>query len=98
MQGQQQQCCTFSPPRARHCARGAGVVRVFIAPEPARLERALTHGLQERDRDHLPMAAAALDASRNEPVRTLWAVIRRHGRALPQELYLVDLDQPNEEA
>jgi hypothetical protein len=74
------------------------VVRVFIAPEPARLERALTHGLQERDRDHLPMAAAALDASRNEPVRTLWAVIRRHGRALPQELYLVDLDQPNEEA
>jgi hypothetical protein len=27
----------------------------------------------------------------NEPVRTLWAVIRRHGRALPQEFYLVDL-------
>ena len=62
----------------------------IIAPEPDRLERDLALGLFERYRDQLPMAAAALDASRNEPVRRLWAIIRRHGRALPQERYLID--------
>lgn len=78
----------------------AGLPRLagIIAPEPARLERDLAHGLPGRYQDQLPMAAAALDASVNEPVCRLWAVIRRHGRALPQELYLVDLDERNEKA
>ncbi len=78
----------------------AGLPRLagIIAPEPARLERDLAHGLPGRYQDQLPMAAATLDASRNEPVRRLWALIRRHGRALPQELYLVDLDELNEKA
>lgn len=69
-----------------------------IAPDPDRLERDLAHGLPGRYQDQLPMAAAALDASRNEPVRALWAVIRRHGRALPQEHYLVDRGEPNGKA
>jgi hypothetical protein len=60
----------------------------IIAPEPERLERDLGHGLPERYQVQLPMAAAALDASRSEPVRRLWAVIRRYGRALAQERYL----------
>jgi hypothetical protein len=62
----------------------------IVAPEVERLERDLAHGLPERYRDQLPMAAAALDASKSEPVRRLWAVIRRYGRALPQERYLID--------
>ena len=70
----------------------AGLPRLagIIAPELARLEQDLAQGLPQRYQDQLPMAAAALDASRNEPVRRLWALIRRHGRALPQEHYLVD--------
>ena len=71
---------------AREPARLAGI----IAREPARLERDLAQGLSQRYQDQLPMAAAALDASRNEPVGRLWALIHRHGRALPQERYLVD--------
>jgi hypothetical protein len=62
----------------------------IVAPEPERLERELAHGLSQRYQDQLPMAAAALGVSASEPVRRLWAVIRRHGRALPQERYLVD--------
>jgi len=34
------------------------------------------------------MAAAALDADQREPIRRLWSLLRRHGRALPQERYL----------
>jgi hypothetical protein len=60
----------------------------IVAPEPDRLERDLADGLPERYQAQLPMATAALDASGNEQVRALWAVIRRHGRALPQERYL----------
>lgn len=70
----------------------------IVAPEPERLERDLAHGLAERYQAQLPTAAAALDASRNEPVRQLWAILRRHGRALPQELYLVNPSEPNEKA
>jgi hypothetical protein len=71
-------------------AAGLPQLAGIIAPEPARLERDLAKGLPGRYRDQLPMAAAAIDASVNEPVRRLWAAIRRHGRALPQEHYLVD--------
>jgi hypothetical protein len=60
----------------------------IIAPEPERLEQDLARGLHKRYQAQLPAAIPALDASRNEPVRTLWIVIRRHGRALPQERYL----------
>jgi hypothetical protein len=68
----------------------AGLPRLagIVAPEPERLERDLDHGLAERYQDQLPMAAAFLDACTCEPVRMLWAIIRRHGRALPQERYL----------
>ena len=62
----------------------------IVSPEHERLERDLVHGLSERYQDQLPMAAAALDASTREPVRLLWAIIRRYGRALPQERYLID--------
>jgi hypothetical protein len=70
----------------------------IIAPEPERLERDLARGLPGRYQDQLPMTAAALEASSNEPVRSLWAVIRHHGRALPQERYVVDLDELDEKA
>jgi hypothetical protein len=61
----------------------------IIAPEPERLERDLAQGLRGRYEAQLPMAAAALDASTSEPVRRLWTILRRHGRALPQERYLI---------
>ena len=61
----------------------------IIAPEPETLEQDLVHGLSERFQAQLPMAAAALDSNRKEPVRGLWIVLRRHGRALPQERYLI---------
>lgn len=60
----------------------------IVSPEPERLERDLAHGLPGRYQDQLPMAAAALDASARETVRRLWAIIRRYGRALPQERYV----------
>ncbi len=68
--------------------RLAGVV----APEPERLARDIAKGLSERYEAQLPMAAAALDASLHEPVRRLWAIIRRYGRALPQERYILATD------
>lgn len=67
----------------------------ILAPESDRLERDLAHGLAERYRDQLPVAGAALDVSMHEPVRRLWAILRRHGRALPQERYLVDSGESN---
>ncbi|CRI66745.1 hypothetical protein THIOKS13070001 [Thiocapsa sp. KS1] len=68
----------------------AGLPRLagIIAPEPARLGQDSAQGLSERYQDQLPRATAALDTSGNEHVRTLWSLIRRHGRALPQEFYL----------
>jgi hypothetical protein len=65
----------------------------IIVPPPERLDADLLRGLPERYRAQLPMAAAALDASTNAQVRGLWAVIRRHGRALPQERYLIEPGQ-----
>jgi len=35
-----------------------------------------------------PTVAAALDACTNVSVQALWPILRRHGRALPQERYL----------
>jgi hypothetical protein len=69
----------------------AGLPRLagILAPEPERLERDLAQGLRERYEAQLPMAAAALDASTSEPVQRLWTILRRHGRALPQERYLI---------
>lgn len=61
----------------------------ILAPEPERLERDLARGLADRYRDQLPAAAAALDTCASEPVRSLWARLRCHGRALPQERYLI---------
>ena len=60
----------------------------ILAPDPERLERDLLQGLPERYQTQLPMAAAILDASRHESVRRLWAIVRRYGRALPQERYI----------
>jgi hypothetical protein len=71
-------------------AEGLPRLAGIIAPDPERLERDLAHGLAERFRRQLPAARAVLDASENEPVRRLWAEVRRHGRALPQERYLVE--------
>lgn len=68
----------------------------IVAPEPERLEQDLVLGLAQRYRDQLPIVSAALDASMSEPVRRLWAVIRRCGRALPQERYLVDPVETND--
>lgn len=60
----------------------------IIAPDPARFERDLAGGLAQRYQVQLPMAAAALDATTSEPVQRLWTILRRHGRALPQERYV----------
>ncbi|WP_200157833.1 DUF7281 domain-containing protein [Allochromatium vinosum] len=60
----------------------------LIAPSPERLEADLARGLAERYRDQLPQSGAVLDASEYESIRRLWALIQRHGRALPQEYYL----------
>lgn len=59
-----------------------------IAPPQAQLEQDLARGLPRRYQDQLPSAAAALDGCDSEPIRQLWAILRRHGRALPQERYL----------
>lgn len=69
---------------AERLPRLAGI----ITPEPVRLEEDLSRGLADRYQAQLPMAAAALDASKQEPVRRLWSIVRRHGRALPQERYV----------
>lgn len=68
----------------------AGLPRLagIIAPEPERLDRDLAQGLRQRYEAQLPTTAAALDASTSQPVQRLWRILRRHGRALPQELYL----------
>jgi hypothetical protein len=68
----------------------------IVSPEPERLEHDLAHGLPGRYQDQLPMVAAALDASRHESVRKLWGIIRRYGRALPQERYLIDFGDDQE--
>jgi len=60
----------------------------MIAPAQEQLEQDLARGLPGRYQDQLPTAAAALDRCESEPVRRLWAILRRHGRALPQERYL----------
>ncbi|MCF8003452.1 MAG: hypothetical protein K9L32_04455 [Chromatiaceae bacterium] len=60
----------------------------IITPESLRLEEDLGRGLTDRYQAQLPMAAAVLDGSHQEPVRRLWAIVRRHGRALPQERYV----------
>ncbi|MEA1053862.1 hypothetical protein U5801_29225, partial [Lamprobacter modestohalophilus] len=57
-------------------------------PEPLRLEEDLGRGLTDRYQAQLPMAAAVLDGSHQEPVCRLWGIVRRHGRALPQERYV----------
>lgn len=69
---------------AERLPRLAGI----ITPDPERLEEDLGRGLTDRYQAQLPMAAAALDASHQEPVRRLWSIVRRHGRALPQERYV----------
>lgn len=65
----------------------------IIAPPQAQLEQDLAHGLPRRYQDQLPSAAAVLDSCDSEPVRRLWAMLRRHGRALPQERYLASDSQ-----
>jgi hypothetical protein len=60
----------------------------IIAPSPGQLARDLARGLPERYQAQLPAAGAKLDALESGPVRALWEIIRRHGRALPQEYYL----------
>ncbi|WP_295452636.1 hypothetical protein [uncultured Thiodictyon sp.] len=60
----------------------------ILAPPLKQLDLDLARGLPGRYQVQLPMAAAALDACASEPVRILWSIIRRHGRALPQEFYL----------
>jgi len=62
----------------------------IVVPDRERLERDLANGLPKRYQDQLPMAAAALDASKNESVLGLWEILRRYGRSLPQERYLID--------
>ncbi len=69
-------------------ANGLPRLASIIAPETKQLERDLPNGLPERYQKQLPTTAAALDASTSEPIQRLWAIIRRHGRALPQERYL----------
>lgn len=59
-----------------------------IAPPDAVLERDLATGLADRYQAQLPGAAAALDACEHAEIQRLWAILRRHGRALPQERYL----------
>lgn len=61
----------------------------ILAPELERLERDLARGLPERYREQLPIAAVALDASAHAAVQRLWGMIRRHGKALPQERYVL---------
>jgi hypothetical protein len=61
----------------------------IIAPDSERLERDLARGLPDRYQEQLPVTAAALDATAHEPVRRLWSILRGHGRALPQERYVL---------
>lgn len=61
----------------------------IIAPPPDRLERDMARGLTDRYRQQLPTASAALEACTQPAIQRLWDVLRRHGRALPQEYYLI---------
>jgi hypothetical protein len=63
-------------------------LRGVIAPPDDVLERDLAEGIRDRYEDQLPGAAAALDACEHKEIRRLWEILRRHGRALPQERYL----------
>ncbi len=74
-------------------AHGIPGLAGIIAPELDRLEQDLAYGLPERYQAQIHMAAATLDASTNEPVRRLWDIVRRHGKALPLERYLVPWQQ-----
>ena len=62
----------------------------IIAPPPDQLASDLARGLPGRYQAQLPAAIATLDACGNASVQSLWAILRRHGRALPQERYLRD--------
>jgi len=60
----------------------------IIAPHKQQLAHDLSRGLPERFQSQLPASSATLDAMEQGPVRALWEIIRRQGRALPQEYYL----------
>lgn len=60
----------------------------IITPDDVAFEQDLAAGLVDRYSAQLPHASAALDAAQNACVRQLWGVLRRHGRALPQERYI----------
>ncbi len=60
----------------------------IIAPDLARLERDLAQGLSERYQKQLPQTIAVLETCCDERVQEIWSLLRRHGRALPQERYL----------
>lgn len=62
-----------------------------LAPEPQRLITLLQRGLEDRYRRQLPAATQVLDGCRHPDIVALWGLIRRAGRALPQEM-LIDSD------
>ena len=61
----------------------------IIAPTRAQLAQDLSRGLPERFQSQLPASRARLDDLETGPVPALWEIVRRQGRALPQEYYLV---------
>ena len=65
----------------------------IIVPPPERLEADLARGLPGALSGPAPHGRCDPGCCTNEQVRGLWALIRRHGRALPQERYLIEPGQ-----
>lgn len=70
-------------------ASGLPRLETIVAPPLPQLQKLVrARGLHERFQEQLPGCLQALDAATHRDVRSLWAMIRAEGKALPQEIYL----------
>jgi hypothetical protein len=70
-------------------AAGLPRLATIVAPSlPLLQELVRTRGLHDRFQEQLPSCQQALDATTHREVRSLWAMCRVEGKALPQEIYL----------
>lgn len=64
-------------------------LNAFVAPELSELVHLLrTNGLHDRFQAQLPSCQRALDVLPSPIIRPVWELIRREGRALPQEHFI----------
>lgn len=76
-------------------ASGLPRLETIVAPPLPRLQKLVrARGLHGRFQEQLPSCLQALDAATHREVRSLWAMFRAEGKALPQEIYLRYRESP----